>query len=369
MRTIYKNVVLSLLILGFMAGSIQSSKGCDRSRLTLDSITPGPSGSYYIYLRLCVGAGILGLLKGADGNTGRFLFSFSSSSPSFSVMSFTTPIRSNFTNIPYNGVNVGAQPAFNARQAIFFNNTANWFTCITTTTACGAVNTECDQVRFQVNMLPDSIRIYGIEGGDNLFGGCYPNITMLVDLTNLPVEWQDVGCRQVGSGMNVNWATRTETNNLGFKVERSADGVSFSEVGNLGTESSNSSQLKEYQFFDPNPVPGVNFYRIQQVDIDGTTSASEIVSGFYTPMGGLAWESVSPVPAEDFLNLVYRSDVEAAMTLELTDLQGKQLLVRKIETQIGQNQLSMDVSDVAPGMYLLRLYNTAGILEKKIVVM
>ena len=112
---------MCLLVLGVLAASTMPTKACDRSRLTLDSVTPGPSGSFYIYVRLCVGAGILGLLKGADGNTGRFLFSFSSSTPGFSVMSFTTPIVSDFTGVPYNGVNVGAQPAFNAQQAIFFN--------------------------------------------------------------------------------------------------------------------------------------------------------------------------------------------------------------------------------------------------------
>lgn len=359
----------AILLIGWMSiAGVTESKACDRSRLTLDSVTAGPSGSYYIYLRLCVGRGILGLLKGADGNTGRFLFSFSSSTPGFSVMSFTSPIRSDFTNVPYNGVNVGAQPAFHAQQAIFYNNTSNWFGCITTTVACGNVATECDQVRFQVNSLPDSIRIYGIEGGDNLFGGCYPNISMLVDLTNLPVEWANFEARNENGGVALNWTTLSEYNNSHYDVVRSADGFNYTKIAEV-RGAGNASGVSSYDYFDQNPLPGQNYYRIRQIDFDGQSSQSEVATLFYTPPSGLAWKSFGPNPADDRVDFTYQVETNRTLKLELTDLSGRNVFTDELQAYTGVNTYQLNISNMKAGIYHLRLYNNTGILEKKLVVL
>lgn len=367
MRTVLQKLVFACLLLGAVAFNAQSAKACDRSRLTLDSITPGPSGTYYIYLRLCVGAGVFGLLKGADGNTGRFLFSFSSSTPGFAVTSFTNPIRSDFTGMNYAGVNVGSQPAFNATQAIFYNNSSNWFACITSTVACGNVNTECDQIRFQVTSIPDSIRIYGIEGGDNLFGGCYPNISMLIDFTGLPVEWQDFTARQENGGVALDWVTMNETNNNGFEVLRSQDGNQFSAIGTMAANSVN--KIGQYKFFDPHPLPGTNYYRIRQVDINGGYSESETRSLSYAPESGVSWNNVYPNPATSRVNVEFRTGITEKVSLELMDIQGRTLQSFSIPAEQGLNAVEMNTSSFAPGLYFLRLRHSGGILEKKLVLM
>lgn len=367
MRTFLRNLLFASLLLGAFGFNIQSAKGCDRSRLTLDSITPAPGGTYYLYLRLCVGAGVLGLLKGADGNTGRFLFSFSSSTPGFAVTSFTSPINSNYTATPYNGVNVGSQPAFNATQAIFYNNSSNWFACITSTVACGNVNTECDQVRFQVTSLPDSIRIYGIEGGDNLFGGCYPNISMLIDFTGLPVEWQDFTARQENAGVTLDWVTINETNNRGFEVLRSQDGNQFSPIGTMEPNSVN--KVGQYSFFDPHPLPGTNYYRIRQVDVNGGSSESETRSVSYAPESGVAWHNVYPNPASNKVNIEFRTGTVEKMSLELVDIQGRVLQAVSVPAEQGLNTVEINTSSFAPGLYFIRLRHTGGIMEKKLIIM
>lgn len=366
MRTFLQKLIFGTLILGFLGGSYQPVRACDLSSLTLDSVTPAPGGTFYLYLRLCVGAGVLGLLKGADGNTGRFLFSFSSSTPGFAVTSFTTPITSNFTGVPYNGVNVGAQPAFNATQAIFYNNSSNWFTCITSTVACGNVNQECDQVRFQVTSVPDSIRIYGIEGGDNLFGGCYPNISMLIDFTGLPVEWQDFTGRAAQGGVVLNWATGNEQNSHSFEILRSGDGVSFQSIGRIAAS---GQKVGQYEYFDPNPLAGTNHYRLRQVDGNGSSTESNVIAVHFVPQMGVSWESVSPNPADEWVNISFHSEQAEAMVMDLVDLQGRSVAEFKVNAQSGLNTIKASTSQLAPGMYFLRLRHSVGILEKKLVIM
>lgn len=367
MKAIYPRLISALIILGVMFGTVQRTHACDRSSLTLDSVTPAPGGTYYIYLRLCVGAGILGLLKGADGNTGRFLFSFSSSDPSFLVTSFTTPITSDFTGVPYSGVNVGAQPAFNASQAIFYNNTSNWFACITSTIACGTVNTECDQIRFQVTTMPDSIRIYGIEGGDNLFGGCYPNVSMLVDFSGLPVEYQDFAARETDGGIQLDWSTLNEYNSSGFQVLRSPDGIQYTDIGFVATQA-DQAKVGSYQYFDAHPALGTNYYRLRQVDVDGATTESKTVAAHFQLMGEVTWKSIFPNPANNWVNVSFKARESEAMKLELTDLQGRAVVSQEIAAEQGTNEATLSVSGLAPGLYMLQLRYKAGILTEKLVI-
>lgn len=167
-----KTLRLLTVMMGLLGFSITSAQACNWSSFCLDSVRPAPGGGYDIYTTLCVGYGNNGSTTGATGNTGRFLFSFSSANPSFAVSQFTNPIRSTYTYIPFSGVNVGDQPAFNAKVGLFYNNSANWFTCITSNNACGNPGIDCKAVQFRTNFLPDSIRVFGIEGGDDLQIGC-----------------------------------------------------------------------------------------------------------------------------------------------------------------------------------------------------
>lgn len=165
-----------------LLGLQATGQNCNSS-FTLDSIVCGPGPGYYIHTQLCVGGGVdIFGNQGAFGNTGRFLISFSAGS-GFVVNSWT-PVpgpTSDTLGTNYPGANVGPQPAFNAQQGIYFNNPAQWYTCVFSTSTCGNPHQDCTPLVFHVNSLPDSIRAYGIEGGDNLFAGCLWNSSMLID--------------------------------------------------------------------------------------------------------------------------------------------------------------------------------------------
>jgi hypothetical protein len=77
--------------------------------------------------------------------------------------------------------------------------------------------------------------------------------------------------------VRVRWSTASETNNALFVVERSADGEHFEHVGTVpggGT----SYLLRSYVFDDPRPLSGVSYYRLRQIDTDGTGSVSHVVA-------------------------------------------------------------------------------------------
>jgi hypothetical protein len=93
----------------------------------------------------------------------------------------------------------------------------------------------------------------------------------------LPVELIDLRAVVTGKDIQVLWATASEFNNSHFVVERSADGVSFAAIGEVAGNG-NATSLNQYLFVDTNPVQGVNYYRLRQIDFDGTEDITMVVS-------------------------------------------------------------------------------------------
>jgi hypothetical protein len=70
--------------------------------------------------------------------------------------------------------------------------------------------------------------------------------------------------------------TAGETNSARFDIQRSSDGTNYSTIGSVNAAGNSSGNLN-YDFTDPNPTQGNNFYRLKQVDLDGGTEYSNIV--------------------------------------------------------------------------------------------
>ena len=97
-----------------------------------------------------------------------------------------------------------------------------------------------------------------------------------VDYSIIPVELIFFSANVIGNNVVLNWRTATELNNSGFQVERSADNLSFASIGfvpGLGT----TTELKNYSFTDNSLTGGIYYYRLKQVDFDGSFNYSNVV--------------------------------------------------------------------------------------------
>ncbi|RZK32194.1 MAG: T9SS type A sorting domain-containing protein [Hymenobacter sp.] len=96
-------------------------------------------------------------------------------------------------------------------------------------------------------------------------------------------------------GVALAWHTATERNSAYFAVERSADGQLFTEIGRVAAAGT-SGQAHSYAYFDPQALSGTSYYRLRQVDLDGTFQYSpvRVVSG----QSALAGLRFFPNPAQ-----------------------------------------------------------------------
>ncbi|MEL6632909.1 MAG: hypothetical protein AAFQ83_15715 [Bacteroidota bacterium] len=92
---------------------------------------------------------------------------------------------------------------------------------------------------------------------------------------SFPVEWLSFDATPNTQGVVLNWATAYEENNQMFVVQRSTDGVSYTDLHMLPA-TGNKIGVSEYSFVDRTADKGTYFYRIMQQDIDGAHSHTQI---------------------------------------------------------------------------------------------
>lgn len=171
-----------------------------------------------------------------------------------------------------------------------------------------------------------------------------------LDLTtvSLPVELVEFSATLLpDQSVSLFWTTATELNNDKFIVERSHDGNHFQSIGivqGVGT----TMESQAYHLNDSRPFEGKNYYRLTQVDIEGTEHYSHIVEATIESGGQLSahWNQQEQ-KIEGWI-----SEASGFETIRLLDLQGKILLTNQIES--GTGEFSIDLPDIATGLYLLQ---------------
>jgi hypothetical protein len=120
----------------------------------------------------------------------------------------------------------------------------------------------------------------------------------------LPVTLAEISASRDGSNALIQWATTEETDNHYFEVQRSSDLRNWEVIGTVYSQNitGTGKGLLNYQYIDTAPYSGVNYYRLNQVDLDGTFSETNIVSIFVD--GQLDVESyVYPNPAQNYFHV------------------------------------------------------------------
>jgi hypothetical protein len=164
----------------------------------------------------------------------------------------------------------------------------------------------------------------------------------------LPIELLNFSATLTADKVELSWTTASETGNDYFTIEHSSDLVNFSELGKL-SGAGNSTGLRKYSFPDPQPLNGINYYRLKQTDFDGRYSYSQIVS---VAMNSSIHESVYPNPATNNLHIDLSGKIKGPVNLEIISLQGITLLKKQGESD--EHHFIFDLSDIASGTYILK---------------
>lgn len=183
--------------------------------------------------------------------------------------------------------------------------------------------------------------------------------------TPLPVNWLTfTGQKGESNTVSLQWSTANEVKNHHYEIERSADGVNFSSIGSMAG-GNNPTMLQQYFFNDMKPYAGVNFYRLKQIDKDGQFSYSAVVK-VTIESSKMMW-TVYPNPAHDQSTIRVLSNL-TKVNIALTDASGKMVYRRYIASAKAGEQIVLPLSNLAKGIYLLKVESGPQTKSDKIVV-
>jgi alpha-L-arabinofuranosidase B-like protein len=159
----------------------------------------------------------------------------------------------------------------------------------------------------------------------------------------LPVTWLSFTAQEQKAGVLLKWQTATEQNSKDFTVRYSTNGETWTNLATLPA-AGNSTAASSYKYVHSSPVPGDNYYRIAETDLDGKTTYSDINTIHIAPA-----QTEFQVLQNPAVGGILRVRVNTPTTLSLYSMDGK-LLQR---TQSPQGTLLLPLDAYPKGTYLL----------------
>ena len=201
------------------------------------------------------------------------------------------------------------------------------------------------------------------KGASGPWGALSAPFKLMLDVTLsavLPITLTNFsGVRESGNNI-LNWTTANETNNKGFELQRSANGEKFSTIATIASkaENGNSSSALYYSYNDNKPLVGTNYYRLHQIDFNGKESFSNIVVLKSASITKAEITRVYPNPVDAQLNIVLNTPNSEKVQIRITDLVGKVITEKVLQTNQGDNNVQFNTSNLSRGTYLIRVYSS-----------
>ncbi|PBQ31924.1 hypothetical protein CNR22_09125 [Sphingobacteriaceae bacterium] len=182
----------------------------------------------------------------------------------------------------------------------------------------------------------------------------------------LPISLAEFTAIPRSSEVDLSWATLSEKNNAFFTLEKSIDGNSFqafAKIEGAGT----SSVLKNYNFTDQDPYPGISYYRLKQTDYDTKESNSELVMvDFKGDEGDLI---IFPNPTHGNFKIKFPNTSVKEITVRILDLSGK-MIVSQLSVTRGDDSFftPAKLPQLASGTYVIVASSPTKEYSRKLII-
>ncbi len=211
---------------------------------------------------------------------------------------------------------------------------------------------------YDIAIVGDDMWLTG-SGGTILKGYSNPII---------PVELTSFGAAVSGNDVILTWNTATETNNSGFQVERKLNDT-WNRIGFVegkGTTTNPSS----YTYTDKPNSNGTVYYRLKQIDFDGSFEYSNIVEVNIAQPNVYSLDQNYPNPFNPTTTIKYSIAEDTQVSLKIYDILGNEItkLVNEYQ-QAGTHSFEFDASSLSSGVYFYELSAGQFLSTKKMIIL
>ncbi|MBC5993065.1 T9SS type A sorting domain-containing protein [Pontibacter cellulosilyticus] len=170
------------------------------------------------------------------------------------------------------------------------------------------------------------------------------------------------------SGIELNWSTASETNNAGFEVERSQNGKTYTTVGTVAG-AGNSNTALHYTYTDASAEPGTNYYRLKQVDHDGTFEYSNTIAVTQSKSTTTDNLSVYPNPATgNYVTVGLKINKGNGAAIQIMDMNGQVVFSEQMAAGTSKLDLPLSELKLPGGIYMVKLHHDNKTETKKLII-
>jgi len=173
-----------------------------------------------------------------------------------------------------------------------------------------------------------------------------------------------------GNNIQLSWRTETEVNNYGFDVERSTNKSDWLRVGFVNGRG-NTNSPKQYSFIDSNnEPPGNYYYRLKQIDNDGTVEYSNIVTVELVVPNNFILSQNYPNPFNPSTRIDFSIPQKQMVTLKVYNTIGEQVaeLLNELK-DAGNYSITFDGSNLGSDVYFYRIQTPTFTKTNKMILL
>ncbi len=173
----------------------------------------------------------------------------------------------------------------------------------------------------------------------------------------LPVEFAGMDGYVDGKVNQIEWETASELNNSHFEIQRAANITQkFTSIGRVEGNGT-TAEYSRYYFTDEEPL-AQGYYRLKQVDFDGTIDYSKVISIKRDNGKGINIINLFPNPARgNSISFEFNSRSNEDMVVSIHNTLGQVVMIEKIESMKGFNSNVLDITNIPRGIHTLSISN------------
>ncbi|RZK22834.1 MAG: T9SS type A sorting domain-containing protein [Hymenobacter sp.] len=193
------------------------------------------------------------------------------------------------------------------------------------------------------------VRMHGLQRGSG-YGYSLWEFKVYGTTQPLPVVLTSFSAAPQGAGVAVSWTTASERHNAGFEVQRSANGTDFATLATVAGAGTTPS-MHAYTYLDAAPLRTTSYYRLKQLDTDGTFAYGPVAAVPAAPATASALR-IYPNPTADYVAATWEIPLASAGRWVLTNSLGQVVHAEALSAEAAPS-LSIDLQPYPAGSYVL----------------
>jgi len=170
----------------------------------------------------------------------------------------------------------------------------------------------------------------------------------------VPVNLTGFTAAVINGNVILNWSTASETNNRGFEIQKNS-GNSYEVLGFVQGNGT-STRSHNYSFKDKSVEEGNYSYRLKQVDLDGTSTYSNVVEIIVDMPKVFSLEQNYPNPFNPSTQINFSLAVDSKVSLKIFNILGQEVsTLLNNNMSAGSHQIMFNAANLPSGVYIYKI--------------